>query len=316
MQPAYVYSPEYNFTMPDLGGGESEGNLHRFDSRRAGRAWAELCAGKVLPAEAHLAPMPVTEEQLLAVHTADYLASLRRPEVIADVLDIPALAKLPIEMLDEFLIKRQALSTGGTIVAARHALSSGLAFQLGGGYHHASRDKGDGFCLFSDIGVAIEVMRQEARLERVMVVDLDVHQGNGVGRIFREDDSVAVFDIYNKDIWPGDELAREGIRWEYRIESGTAGGAYLELLKAKLPVAIADFRPQQIFYNAGTDIMSGDPLGLLAVSPDDVLKRDLFVIEVAVQGSIPLIMTPSGGYSDTSYLALANILLEVRKRFE
>ena len=140
-------------------------------------------------------------------------------------------------------------------------------------------------------------------------MDLDVHQGNGVEAIYREDDGVEVFDMYNFQIYPvGDPEARGGIRWDHPLPSGTGGPDYVTRLKEHLPAAIEEFRPELLFYNAGTDIFAGDPLGSLQVDEEHVLERDRFVIESSVSAGIPLTMVPSGGYTDDSHRLLANAL--------
>jgi histone deacetylase 11 len=158
-------------------------------------------------------------------------------------------------------------------------------------------------------------VRRERASFRVLVVDLDAHQGNGVASIFAEDEDVAVFDVYNGEIWPGDEEARRAIRWEHPLPSGTSGAAYLELLRRELPRALDEFEPQLLLYNAGTDIVAGDPLGLLEVAHADVSRRDFLVLEEAARRALPTVVVPSGGYTDASHRLLAELLVGVAERW-
>ena len=304
LSPAFVYSERYTFVLPP--GYE---NIHLFDGAKFQRALAVLEERGVSIEDRIIEPAEVSREELELVHDSAYLDSLTSPAVIADILEVGMLAGVPFETLDELALTPMRLATGGTIRAVRAAFDAGVAVNLSGGYHHAKRAKGEGFCVYSDIAVAIEVARAERGLERVMVVDLDVHQGNGVEAIYQGDAGVEVFDMYNFQIYPmGDADARGGIRWDHPLPGGTEGPEYVERLSAHLPGAIEEFQPQLIFYNAGTDIFAGDPLGDLQVDEAHVLERDRLVIEAAVSRGVPLAMVPSGGYTDDSHRLLANAL--------
>lgn len=302
--PVFVYSERYLFLLPP-----GEENIHSFDGAKYQRT-LELLAQRGLSLDGRLEePAEVTREQLELVHDASYLDSLTNPEVIAGIMEVRALAVSPIEVLEEQALVPMRLATGGTIQAASAALESGAAVNLSGGYHHAKRASGEGFCVYSDLGVAVEVVRARHGVERVMLIDLDVHQGNGVETIFKGDDGVEVFDIYNEDIYPWrDPDAEGGIRWNHPVSSGTGGEEYLGLLRTHLPGALEEFRPDLLLYNAGTDVFTGDPLGELELSEADVLERDRFVWDEALRREIPIAMVPSGGYTDDSHRLLANAL--------
>ncbi len=304
LAPVFVYSDRYTFVLPP--GYE---NIHLFDGAKFQRAIAALADRGVSLEGRVIDPVEVTREELELVHEPAYLDSLVEPRVIADILEVDALAQVPIEMLDELALTPMRLAAGGTIQAVRAAFEAGVAVNLSGGYHHAKRAKGEGFCVYSDIAVAIEIARQERSLERVMVVDLDVHQGNGVESIYRADGGVEVFDMYNFQIYPtGDQEARGGIRWDHPLPGGTEGPEYVERLREHLPAALDEFEPQLVFYNAGTDVFAGDPLGELEVDEAHVLERDRLVIQSAVDRGVPVAMAPSGGYTDDSHRLLANAL--------
>jgi len=304
LSPVFFYSDRYTFVLPP-----GQEKIHLFDGAKFQRAIAALNERGVSLEGRALDPVEVTREELELVHEASYLDSLVEPAVIADILEVPALAQVPTEMLDELALTPMRLATGGTIAAVRASFEAGVAVNLSGGYHHAKRAKGEGFCVYSDIAVAIQLARKERSLERVMVVDLDVHQGNGVESIYREDDGVEVFDMYNFEIYPeGDPEARGGIRWDHPLASGLDGPGYVARLKEHLPAALDEFEPELVLYNAGTDIFEGDLLGKLEVDEAHVLERDRFVIQAAVDRELPVAMVPSGGYTDDSHRLLANAL--------
>lgn len=201
----------------------------------------------------------------------------------------------------------------GTILAVREAVRRGVAINLSGGYHHAKPERGEGFCIYSDIAIAIRVARAEGLLPatgKVAYVDLDVHMGNGVAHQFRDDPSVFLFDAYNPALYPhGDDTARERIDCPVHVPTACTGSDYLALVRRHLPGfldSVGRSSPITLgFYNAGTDIVDSDPLGLLSVSPADVSARDRLVIAEFRRRGIPVVMVPSGGYTRDSYQLLA-----------
>lgn len=309
MPPRIIYSPYYDISFFGLE------RLHPFDSRKYGRAWAALRAefGPALLGH-HVAPeKPIGEEQLRSVHGESYLReSLRSPRYLAGALEVPRVAGLPRWLTDWRVLRPMRWATAGTVLAAREAMRTGLAVNLSGGYHHASRDRGEGFCVYSDIGLAITLLREEGLLapdDRVVYVDLDAHQGNGVARVFVDNPRVFIFDVYNELIYPRDAHARRRIDCDLPIAPGYDDGQYLSLVRAELPPFLdavsRSRRPALAVYNAGTDVLDGDPLGYLRVSADGILARDQFVLTQLTDRRIPTLMLPSGGYTRESYKLIA-----------
>jgi len=205
------------------------------------------------------------------------------------------------------------LAVQGTIEAAQSALDTGLAVNLSGGYHHASYDYGGGFCAYSDIVIALRALQESFILgkgDSVLYIDLDAHQGNGVERLCQHYrmDEVFIFDMYCEGIYPGDEMAAERIDLAVPMQTGTSDLLYLNTLKHRLPQAITMAAPVFAIYNAGTDILIGDPLGNLKVSAEGVAERDRYVIETCRLSDIPLLILPSGGYTTESHKLLAEML--------
>lgn len=307
--PAIVFSPAYDITFLGLE------RLHPFDSRKYGRAWAELRKrlGAELSRHHHPVDRPASDAELALAHTPEYLASLRRSSVLAAALEVPLLGYLPGWLIRWRVVTPMRWAVRGTVLAAKSALKDGLAFNLSGGYHHAKPDHGEGFCLFNDIAVAVRQLRCEGCLPptgRVAYIDLDAHQGNGVSHQFRDDPTVFLFDVYNPGIYPAFDIdARARVDCAVPVESGCDGDEYLARLRERLPPfldSVGRGEPVALaVYNAGTDVVEDDPLGLLSLTPADVLARDLFVSQTCRERGIPMVMLPSGGYTRESYRLLA-----------
>lgn len=286
-----VYHPDYNITFFGIE------KLHPFDSTKYGRVFKLLCDRGHVDAEHVHTPAQVTDEQLRLVHTERYLASLKKSRTVSQIAEMHALAKLPNQMLQGSLLKPKRLATGGTILASQLALEEGWAINLSGGYHHAKADSGEGFCMYADIPIAAEVLWQKNPSLRVMVVDLDAHQGNGFASIFQNDERVVMFDLYNEEVYPNDEAARAFIDHDLPLPMGTDSVTYLAHLRNTLPDSIAAAKADLLIYNAGTDVFEKDPLGGLKLSREAIIERDAFVFESAKQHGVPVAMVMSGGYT-------------------
>ena len=314
MEPAFVFSTDYDFVLPEFEVGEPTGNVKYFDGTRASRAWRLLLERFPQAEGSVLRPEPVADEDLLLVHDAAYLASLAEPRRLAEIFETPMLEQLPVEALQRFLVSPQRCGTGGTLLAVRTAFEHGLAVNFSGGYHHAKRGSAEGFCLFADLALGVHVARRDCGIQRVAIVDLDAHQGNGTSSLCIGDADTAIFDVYNAEIYPNDLPARAGLHWDHPLLSGCTGAAYLALLERELPHALDEFEPELVLYNAGTDIVASDPLGLFQVSPDEVTRRDQFVFQETRRREIPTVVTASGGYTDLSHQLLAELACQAWER--
>lgn len=256
-------------------------------------------------------PSEATKDDLLVVHTEGYLKSLNWSANVAIILEVPLVALLP-----NFILQRQVLrpfrkQVGGTVLAAKLAVERGWAVNLGGGFHHCSASQGGGFCAYADISLCLQFAFCELPISRAMIIDLDAHQGNGHERDFRGDKRVYILDMYNREIYPQDSEAKRWINQPVELLSGTSTELYLQQLEKELKVAQSSFEPQLLIYNAGTDILAGDPLGRMLVSPKGVKQRDEMVFRYAREQKIPIIMLTSGGYMKTSAEAIANSLINL-----
>lgn len=279
--------------------------LHPFDLAKYQRAWSLLVKAGAVTARPTLRPFLPGPGELLKVHTPEYLESLRRSESVAAILEVPQVAAAPIGLLDRLVLRPMRWACGGTVVAARAALARGWAINLGGGFHHAGPDRGEGFCVYNDIALATRAVRGEGRVARVMVIDLDAHQGNGVERFALRDSGLAVLDLYNGEIYPGDEEAKRAIRWDLPVPCGTGDREYLSLVREAVPAALEEHAPEFVFYNAGTDILRGDAVGMLDVTFDGVLERDRVVLSALSARGVPWVMVTSGGYTEQSHRLIA-----------
>ncbi|MCR9200403.1 MAG: histone deacetylase [Planctomycetaceae bacterium] len=308
-----VYSPKYNIGFFGLE------RLHPFDSRKYARAWKMLREefGGQLTAMHVKTDRDATPQELSWIHTQDYLRVLRVPKYLARALEVRQVGLLPHWLIDRQVLRPMRWATRGTVLAAEAAFSEGFAVNLGGGYHHAKRDRGEGFCIYSDIGLCVESARRSGRLsesDEVLYIDTDAHHGNGVCQVFADDDRVRIFDVFNDRIYPAHEqetLAR--INCPLSIDGRVNDEQYLKLLREH-PPGFLDERPAQLaIYNAGTDVFCEDPLGQLSLSASAVRQRDLLVVEELRRRNIPTVMVLSGGYTRQSYQLVADSVIPLLK---
>ncbi|HVJ79774.1 MAG TPA: histone deacetylase, partial [Planctomycetia bacterium] len=307
--PAIVYDRRYDIGFFGLE------RHHPFDSRKYGRAWRDLRRrfGRDVLRHHVRVDRAATDEELLLAHSPEHLARMRRTPDIVAALEMPMLRRAPAWLLRWAVLRPMRWAVRGTVLAARAALERGAAVNLSGGYHHAKPNVGEGFCIFSDIAVAVRQLRAEGLIKagrRIAYVDLDAHQGNGVCHQFRDDREAFIFDMYNSDIYPRSDIeARRRIDCDLPLPSGCRGPEYLGVLRRQLPGFLDSVsRSHGValgIYNAGTDVLDGDPLGALALTADDVLQRDLFVFDEFLRRGIPVVMLTSGGYTHESFRRIA-----------
>lgn len=312
--PRIVYSRHYNIGFYGLE------RLHPFDSRKYGRAWRLLRRRfGAKTKELRVSPKrPVSRDELLGVHSPEYLQQLKSSEYVAGALEVLAIQRLPGWVIDKHVLRPMRWATRGTILAAYQALENGFAVNLSGGYHHAKPDRGEGFCIYSDIGIAVAALRSNNRIApdaRIAYIDTDAHQGNGVCHTFADDPRTFIFDIFNSRIYPMFDVdARKRIDCEVAITSAITDAEYMAELQNRLPGFLDSVGRSPIglaIYNAGTDIFAGDPLGGLDISAETILQRDLLVVRELRERQIPTIMVLSGGYTKQSYQLVADSVIAI-----
>jgi histone deacetylase 11 len=289
-----IYSPEYNI---ELGGIEQ---YHPFDTKKYQTVHDYLVEQKLVREKDFIVPAPVTDAELLLVHTRAYLDSLSDPRTAARIAEVNEVAYFPIGMIDAGIYRPMRFATGGTVLGARLALEKGAAVNLSGGFHHAQADSGGGFCYFSDIALAVTLLWKDRPDLTVLVVDLDAHQGNGYASIFADDQRVFILDVYNEEIFPKDKHAEQYIDYPCKIKNGTGTEDYLALVAKELPQALAAAQPGLVIYIAGTDICHNDPLGHLDVSEEGIMQRDELVFREVRGRGVPILMLLAGGYTRES----------------
>jgi acetoin utilization deacetylase AcuC-like enzyme len=194
------------------------------------------------------------------------------------------------------LARRSRLSVQGTIDAARMALEDGIAANLAGGTHHAHAGRGEGYCVFNDVAVAIRVLQREQRIARALVVDLDVHQGNGTAAIFEGEESVFTFSMHGAKNFP---LRKERSSLDVGLPDRCDDAAYLGLLAEHLPDVCERARPDLVVYLAGVDVVQGDRFGRLSMTREGLAARDRLVFETVKARGLPLLLVVAGGYART-----------------
>jgi acetoin utilization deacetylase AcuC-like enzyme len=242
----------------------------------------------------------VSWDDLALVHEPAYLAAVRE-----GTLDQGAVRRLGFPW-SEALVSRSRWSTGGTLTALAWAFAHGAAGHMAGGTHHAFRGKGEGFCVFNDLAVAVLVARRDHGAERAAVIDLDVHQGNGTAAIFAGDPSVFTLSLHGGRNYP---FRKEQSSLDVALPDGCEDGAYLRALDEALE-AVPAHRPDLILYQAGVDGLAGDRLGRLALTHEGLRRRDARVYALAARLGVPIVVTLGGGYGrdiEATIAAHANV---------
>ncbi|KAJ3044986.1 Histone deacetylase 11 [Rhizophlyctis rosea] len=308
-----VYSPKYNISVFGLE------KLHSFDSQKYGRIFSILTRDKKLfDASQTYEPSKPTREELMKVHSEVYLESLGGRGVLTRILEVPIVSMLPVRVSRRKILDPMLCATGGTILAGELAMQYGWAINLGGGYHHASGNQGSGFCVYADWALCIQnVFEKFPSVRRVLYVDLDAHQGNGVERSFIEDDRVHILDAYNTHIFPNDTNAKSAITYPIPLTTTTltTPTPYLSLLRTTLATAFEKSQPDLVCYNAGTDCLEGDPLGGMMLTAEAVVERDELVVGSCLERGVPVVVCLSGGYQMNNAGVIATSITNLFQKF-
>jgi acetoin utilization deacetylase AcuC-like enzyme len=271
-------SASYTFPLP---------SGHRFPIEKYERLRRRVVAEGLVARDRVHDPARAPADALRRVHTDDYVTRFTdgglRPEELRRI-GFP---------WSEALVERSYRAVGGTCAAAGAALEAGVAINLAGGTHHAFADRGEGFCVFNDVAVAIRTLQGEGRITRAAIVDLDVHQGNGTHAIFAGDSSVFTFSMHGGRNYP---FAKVAGCVDVELEDGTDDEEYLGRLSATLPAVLSAAQPDLVVYLAGADPLVGDRLGRLGLSLDGLVRRDAMVLGACREVGIPVAITIAGGY--------------------
>lgn len=261
---------------------------HVFPSQKYRLIYEALLREKHAEPGDFLAPEPAKDEDILRVHTIDWVRKLK-----TGALTLSEMMRLEIPYSKE-MVEAVWLATGGTIQAGRRALEDGFGVNVGGGFHHAHPDYGEGFCAVHDVAVAIRSLAADGAIHKAMVVDTDVHHGNGTAAIFAEDSSVFTLSIHQENNYPE---PKPPSTVDLHLPDGIGDADYLRILSGPLRKGLDEFRPDLVFYVGGADPYCEDMLGGLALTLEGLEERDRMVFEEARTRGIPVAGTLAGGYA-------------------
>jgi acetoin utilization deacetylase AcuC-like enzyme len=274
-----VFHPEYQADLPAG---------HRFPMGKYGRL-AEVLRDTGLAAGGFVAPEPACADTIALAHERTYVDAVF---ACATPREIERRIGLPV---DDSVVRRARRAAGGTILAARLALAHGLAGSAAGGSHHGQRATGAGFCVFNDVAIAAKALLREGAIRRALIIDLDVHQGDGTADCLSGEDSLFTFSVHAAKNYPVRKIPGD---LDVELPDGLGDGDYLAVIAAHVPRLLDALQPDLVFYNAGVDPHGEDRLGRLALSDDGLRARDRFVVREARGRGVPLVSVAGGGYSD------------------
>jgi acetoin utilization deacetylase AcuC-like enzyme len=286
-----VSHPAYEATLPDG---------HRFPMRKYGRL-AEVLMERGLAPNGFVTPEVASAERIALTHDRHYV-----DQVFACAVprEIERRIGLPV---NEGVARRARASAAGTLLASKLALEHGLAASTAGGSHHGQRETGAGFCVFNDVAIAAKALKHEGTIHHALVVDLDVHQGDGTADCLRDEPDLFTFSMHAEKNYPVRKIPSD---LDIGLPDGLEDGAYLDELAAHLPRLLDALEPDLVFFNAGVDPHRDDRLGRLALSDEGLRRRDTFVVEQARSRGIPLVTVIGGGYAhDIEALALRHAIV-------
>ncbi|MBQ4818966.1 histone deacetylase [Aquimarina sp. MMG016] len=274
-----AYHPIYKHPLP-------EG--HRFPMIKYELLPKQLLHEGTCVEENFFKPLIPGSEPILAVHTSEYYKQLMELS-----LHPKAVRKIGFPLSKE-LVDREVIIADGTIKASEYALENGIAMNIAGGTHHAYTDRGEAFCLLNDQAIGARYLQQNGLAKKILIVDLDVHQGNGTAEIFQSDNSVFTFSMHGANNYP---FKKEVSDLDIELPNQIADQEYLKILKETLPALIDQQQPDFIYYLCGVDILTTDKLGKLGCTITGCKERDRFVLQTCNNLNIPVMCSMGGGYS-------------------
>lgn len=274
-----AFDPIYKYELP-------EG--HRFPMLKYELLPEQLLYEGTLIEENFFRPTKLTHQELLLTHTPEYLYKLDN-----QLLERKEIIKIGFPMTP-ILVERGKYIAGGTYQAARFAKVHGVGMNIAGGTHHSFADHGEGFCVFNDIAIAANLMLARNEAKQILIIDLDVHQGNGTAKIFENEPRVFTFSMHGRKNYP---LKKESSKLDIALEDGTEDSLYLSILGQVLSSLFDHVQPDFVFYLSGVDILSTDKLGRLSISLKGCKERDRMVFNECKRHGVPVAVSMGGGYS-------------------
>lgn len=261
---------------------------HRFPMDKYDLIPKQLLYEGVIEQDNLFSPEPLDEATILEIHDADYWQRMKNLQLTAKEM-----RKIGFPLSKE-LVLRETIICRGTIDCTQYAQHYGVAMNVAGGTHHAYTNKGEGFCLLNDFAIAANWLLQNKKAERILIIDLDVHQGNGTAQIFANHKNIFCFSVHGQENYP---LHKETSHLDIGLPTYTTDEKYLSTVEKTIPELIKRVQPDFVFYLSGVDILESDKLGKLSVSMEGCKQRDTFVLETLKQHNIPVAISMGGGYS-------------------
>ena len=275
-----AFSPVYTYQhLPDG---------HRFPMEKYDLIPIQLLREGIVEQGDFFHPEALSEAQILRTHTKEYWKKLKAGDLSRHEIRAMGFPYHPS------LIQRGRHIANGSLECARHAIRDGVSLNVAGGTHHSYADRGEGFCVFNDFAIASNELLHNKEVDQIMIVDLDVHQGNGTAKIFEHDSRVFTFSMNGAKNYP---LKKEKSDYDLGVADGIEDDEYLKKLAAVLPELIEQVQPDLIFYLSGVDVLKSDKLGRLSMTKEGCLKRDQFVFQTCYNKGIPVATSMGGGYS-------------------
>jgi len=261
---------------------------HRFPMLKYELIPQQLLYEGTITEENLFSPKPCPDEVILLTHEKEYLDKLKGQTLSAKEQRHIGFPQSPE------LTQRELIITQGTIDCCRYALENGVAMNVAGGTHHAFKERGEGFCLLNDFAVAANYLLQQVLATKILIIDLDVHQGNGTAKLFEHNNAVFTFSMHGRNNYP---FHKEKSDLDIELEDGTTTEVYLHKLKKALPQLLKETAPDFVFYLSGVDILETDKFGKLTVTIDGCKERDRFVFSSLKGANLPCVVAMGGGYS-------------------
>lgn len=275
-----AYSPIYKYELP-------EG--HRFPMMKYELIPEQLLYEGLISQDDFFHPEPLSEETILLTHDEDYWKKLKELS-----LTKKEIRKIGFP-LSELLVRRGTHIANGTLQCALFAQEYGVSINVAGGTHHSFADRGEGFCLLNDIAIASNYLLNKGKCSKILVVDLDVHQGNGTAKLFEGDNRVFTFSMHGEKNYP---LHKEKSDHDIGVPDRMEDAPYLKILKETLPRLIDEVEPDMIFYLSGVDVLASDKLGRLSMTKQGCKERDRIVFQCCKENELPVAVSMGGGYSE------------------
>ena len=274
------YSPIYKYQLPDG---------HRFPMIKYELIPEQLLYEGSITEDQLFHPPKMAEEVILWTHTAEFWQKLK-----SQTLSAKEIRKIGFPMTTA-LVERGRHIAQGTLECAKYALEYGCAMNVAGGTHHSFADHGEGFCVFNDFALASNYLLRNKIVQQILIIDLDVHQGNGTAHIFSEETRVFTFSAHGAKNYPG---RKEKSDLDLGFKDGTEDDEYLLTIKDLLPKLIEQVKPDLVFYLSGVDVLASDKLGRLSLTRAGCKERDILVFEACSKHQIPVVVSMGGGYSE------------------